>query len=696
VQKEGGAVPIIKRARVHKRANALLKSAYGENAEFREGQYEAIESIFLRKKTLVVQKTGWGKSLVYFIASKVNRERYAGVTFVISPLLVVMQNQIDAAKKMGLRGDVLNCETKNRRREILNGIKKEQYDIIFITPETLFSKDVERSFNKNEIRMGLFVIDEIHCISDWGHDFRLEYGKLNKVIKKLPPSVPILGTTATANNRVLADIERQLGKGVHVFRGSMFRESLAIQIMKMPEKAERYAWILKNIDKLPGGGIIYCITIMDCEQLATFLVEHGIRATSYHSAKSRSANDTAEKRFRSNDIKVLVATIKLGMGYDKDDIGFIIHFQAAPNIVSYYQQIGRAGRGLAEARIFLMAGCEDTNIHDYFIDTAFPYEYEAKNVLNVIKENSGCSINAIKAKINIRDSRVDKAIDFLIYEGFVFFKSKKYFRSKKKFAYKRNHYEEIKRIRKKEREEMRGLVETEECYSKFIINCLDDMSDIKCGKCTNCLGRDIVDRRLRPDEKDFVSLYINSKILFIKPKTYWAKTKLTEIEKMKYPNKPGICLAKWGDAGYGEMIKNCKKGKIAYPEALLERAFEVLGEIVKIRNVKLITFVPSKKNDLLEIFAKELAAKLDIKCQKLLVKVEETRQKGMQNSSHQCYNALKSYNAVANIPQETVILIDDLVDSGWTLAVCGHKLRENGAKVVIPFVLADSSLRDTD
>jgi ATP-dependent DNA helicase RecQ len=686
----------ITRQRIYKKACAMLKDMYGEDAAFREGQYEAIESVFTKRKTLVVQKTGWGKSLVYFIATKINRERKFGATFVVSPLIVIMQNQMEAARKMGMKCEALNCETKSRRRSILGGIKKNLYDIIFITPETLFSKDMERAFGKDEINIGLFVIDEAHCISDWGHDFRLEYGKLSRIVKKLPPSVPVLGTTATANERVLADLEKQMGKGLHISRGELFRESLAIQTMKMSDKAERYAWILKNINNLPGSGIIYCITILDCEQLTEFLIEHGIKAASYHSARSRNINTVSEKKFRNNEIKVLVATIKLGMGYDKDDIGFIIHFQAVQSIVYYYQQIGRAGRKLSIAYIILMSGCEDIDIQDYFIDTAFPYEYEARSVLNAIKRNPGSEIKAITAKVNLSDSRVEKTIDFLVYEGFVTINTKRYWRTEKRFTYKRGHYEEVKRIRKKERMQMYELFETKECYSKFIINCLDDRRELKCGKCSNCLGHDLIDRSVSNEERESVEQYINSKLLPIKPRIYWAKTKLTEFRKLKYPNKLGFCISKWGDAGYGEVIKRCKKEKIAYPEAIVQRAFEVLNAFVKRKNIKYVTFVPSLKSNLIEMFAKELAKKLEISCEELLTKEKETRQKGMQNSSHQCYNALISYSTVQNIPKEPIILVDDLIDSGWTLTVCGHKLRERGATAVIPFALADSSQRESD
>ena len=267
-------MPRIENWSLYDKALSIIRSLYGPDAEFREGQYEAIEAVMSRRRTLVVQRTGWGKSLVYFACTKLMRERNSGVTMVVSPLLVLMQNQLEAAVKLGLRCDVLNSRTKERRGDILRNLEDGGLDLVFVTPETLFSADVQDHLRN--IRIGLFVIDEAHCISDWGHDFRLEYSQLNQVIRLLPPTVPVLGTTATANDRVIADLKHQLGDDVYISRGPLARESLSIQVLHMPGKTERYAWILQNINRLPGSGIIYCLTQRDCDYLADFLKKNGI------------------------------------------------------------------------------------------------------------------------------------------------------------------------------------------------------------------------------------------------------------------------------------------------------------------------------------------------------------------------------------------------------------------------------------
>ena len=260
---------IYRNTAIHKQATEIIKELYGKDASFREGQYEAIEATMTQKRTLVVQRTGWGKSLVYFVCTKLMREQRRGVTMVVSPLLVLMQNQIEAAEKMGLKCDVLNSAVKDRRDDILSSLENNDLDLILVTPETLFAEDVQKRLRN--IRIGLFVIDEAHCISDWGHDFRLEYGNLRKIVQQLPANVPILATTATANDRVIADLQNQLGDKVYVSRGPLTRDSLYIQVLNKPDKIERYAWILENVPKLEGSGIIYCLTQRDCDYLAEFL-----------------------------------------------------------------------------------------------------------------------------------------------------------------------------------------------------------------------------------------------------------------------------------------------------------------------------------------------------------------------------------------------------------------------------------------
>lgn len=688
---------IYRNTAIHKQATEIIKELYGKDASFREGQYEAIEATMTQKRTLVVQRTGWGKSLVYFVCTKLMREQRRGVTMVVSPLLVLMQNQIEAAEKMGLKCDVLNSAVKDRRDDILSSLENNDLDLILVTPETLFAEDVQKRLRN--IRIGLFVIDEAHCISDWGHDFRLEYGNLRKIVQQLPANVPILATTATANDRVIADLQNQLGDKVYVSRGPLTRDSLYIQVLNKPDKIERYAWILENVPKLEGSGIIYCLTQRDCDYLAEFLKKNKISAAAYYSRDGEDGeklNHEIEEKFRTNKLKVIVATIKLGMGYDKGDIAFVIHYQMPSNIVSYYQQIGRAGRNINKAYIFLMYGKEDEEILNYFINTAFPTEQETKRLIDYIGDHDGIKIGQIVSAMNIRKSRIDKALAFLINDGFIRKDKGTYYITPKKFVYDRDHYDTITTIRKSEMEQMKHLAQTKECYSKYIVSCLDDKTAKECGHCSNCLGKEIIPSAVSEKCIHIAEEYVNKLIIPIEPRKRWASSRVTRATKIEHINQTGFCISKYGDAGYGELVKQGKYSKEKrFSDELVGKSAEMLMPLIQENKIRHICCVPSLRSDLVKDFTLRLASSLKLEFVDALEKTEAKQQKEMENSAHQCANAYTSFwvKDGVRIPKN-ILLVDDVVDSKWTFTVCGYRLMEAGAEKVYPFALADSSNRE--
>ena len=680
---------------IYNEASAILKSLYGESACFRDGQYEAIEATLLNRRTLVVQRTGWGKSLVYFACTKLLRNRDAGTTFVVSPLLVLMQNQIEAAERMGLRCEALNSQTKDRREEVLQGIIDGEIDLVLVTPETLFTNDVQAALPR--MRIGLFVIDEAHCISDWGHDFRLEYSRLKEVLHVLPSNVPVLATTATANDRVVEDLKAQLGDQVFVSRGPLTRESLYIQVVRLQKKAERYAWILENINRMPGCGIIYCLTQRDCDYLADFLKRNGVSALSYYSrdGEEEAKNREAEDALKRNQIKALVATIKLGMGYDKEDISFVIHFQMPANIVSYYQQIGRAGRNIDRAYVILMTGQEDEDILRYFIETAFPTKEETEKIISCITEHEGMSQRDLEASLNLKRNRIENALRFMQNDGFIYKEKSKYYVSPKPFVYDDPHYSAVRALRYREMEQMKELVHTKECFSKFIVRALDDHTATDCGHCANCTGPALPEKAsFEAEEK--ASVYLNRRTLTILPRKQWIHSDVTDGKKIKYVNQEGICLSRYGDPGYGELVKRDKYSREKrFCDELVGRSAQLLRPYLAENRITHITCVPSLRSDIVKDFAKRLAASCRIPFVELLEKAPAEQQKTMENSAHQCANAVRSFSVIdgANIP-ERVLLVDDVVDSRWTLTVCGFRLMEKGCKEVYPFALADSSQKE--
>ncbi len=680
---------------IRNRAEAALKSIFGQDAQFRDGQYEAIEATLTHKRTLVVQRTGWGKSMVYFICTRLLREESKGVTLIVSPLLSLMDNQIASAEKAGLNSRILNSKVSaDVKRDTLNAMKNGDIDIVFTTPETLFSEEVQNAVKQSNI--ALLVIDEAHCISDWGHDFRLEYSRLNKVVSGMLPNVPVLATTATANDRVVADLREQLGGDVFVSRGALSRESLSIQVLNLESKAERYAWILENLNKLPGSGIIYCLTQDDCSSLTAFLTANGISALPYHNGVSQQDNDEAERLFFNNRIKVLVATVKLGMGYDKSDVSFIIHYQTPSNIVSYYQQIGRAGRNIDRAYTFLMYGSEDLKIQDFFIESAFPTKEESDAVMDCITSSeTALSADKMALHVNLPERRISKALMFLENEEYVYSENKRYYPTANRYTYNHIRYEAVTAVRRREQQQMQELLTTDKCYARFVVNCLDDNTAGDCGLCANCLGYEEFPSQVSAENIEKAEKYLESQILPILPRKRWPATAVSGQTKIHEQADTGLCLTRYGNSGFGKLVREGKYVTKRFSDRLVEKSAEVLGSFIAENGISAITYVPSLRSGIVKDLAERLAARLGLPVVTLLEKSGSCQQKEMENSVYQCANAMESFNVVSSaaVP-ERVLLVDDMVDSRWTFTVCASKLLKQGASHVYPFALACSAKKE--
>lgn len=647
---------------------------------------------------LVVQKTGWGKSLVYFICTKLLREEGAGVTLVISPLLALMDNQLSAARKMGLNCTALNSTTANEREFILMGMEANTYDLVLATPESLMNKKFRQYLP--DIRIGLLVIDEAHCISDWGHDFRLEYNKIYRVIEQLQPNVPVLATTATANNHVIEDLQNQMGKP-KVSRGHLMRDNLSIQILPLSDKESRYAWILDNIGRLPGTGIIYCLSRRDCTWLSDFLCENGISAEPYFSGDGEQEKKSQEtlKRFLNDEIKVIVSTIKLGMGFDKGNVSFVIHFQCPKNVIAYYQQIGRAGRNISFARTFLMLGGEDYRIHKGFIENAFPSEPEMKRIRQYITACPGvCTVNKICAAIDISKKNILKVLDFLEDEGLIekewcsSTSGKPYAVYKSTaapFVYRGEHYEEIKQIHYRELEQMQTIADTSECLSRTVVSCLDDIEDHDCGICSNCDPKGRFPVTVSAVSKRRAIDFLENLTIPIDPWNYWPRNNLVADTKNYYPNLQGIALSKYNE-GLGKLVRDGKYSTQKFDDQLVRKGARVLKKYIKEYDLCCVTAVPSLNTNVVPDYAKRLAAACGLPYVALLRKTNRSHQKDLNNTSHQFENAYKSFEALSTSMPSGVVLVDDMVDSGLTLAVCGALLGQAGCERVFPLALADA------
>ena len=674
----------------------ILRESYGENAEFREGQKEAIDAVVNGKRTLVVQKTGWGKSLVYFLATKLLKEKKRdGITLIISPLLALMNNQIDSAKKLGINVKTINSDNKDEWDNIISDIcDNNTVDALIISPERLANSDfVKDCLDKIKNRVNLFVVDEAHCISDWGHDFRPDYRRIVKILQLLPSNVPVLATTATANDRVVNDIVAQLGENLVISRGELIRESLAIQVIKLQKKEDRLAWLAENIEKMPGSGVVYCLTKEDCDLVTDWLNENDVKSEKYYADISKEDKAIVLEKFQQNEIKVLVATVAFGMGYDKPDIGFVIHFQRPANIVSYYQQIGRAGRGIELAYAILLCGEEDEHINQYFINSAFPTEKDMNIVVDFITDNPGKSISEIKGALNIRANRVDKTLKYLTVGDDIYTedvnRKKCYYKSAKKWKPDLERSEGITAIRYKEMQDMDEFTKQKGCYMKYIAEKLDDVNAKVCGKCSNCRGL-LFDEMVGAETVQRAQQFIKSKFGVIEPRRQFPdKTKI----KSEFQFKGGIVLSNYADAGYGLAVQKGKYLDGYFSDELVDASAKILSEFIKNNNIEWITPVTSKRHpQLVPDFAKRLADKLGIGYFEGIKKFNAEEQKKFENSDGQYRNANDSFEII-QIKKENILLVDDMVDSRWTFTVCAMKMREKGSGDIYPFALANTAGR---
>lgn len=392
-------------------ALAILRMLVGrEDAVFHDGQFEAIETLVdQHRRALVVQRTGWGKSAVYFVATLLLRQRGAGPTILVSPLLALMRDQVAAASRAGVRAVAINSANAHEWTEVLAKLRSDEVDVLLVSPERLNNP----SFRDEQLptliaRAGLLVVDEAHCISDWGHDFRPDYRRLRDLIALLPKGIPVLATTATANSRVVADVVEQLGSSdgspgsdVVTIRGPLARASLRLGVLRLPSSTERLAWVLSHLAELPGSGIIYTLTVSAADDTARLLRDAGHAVYAYTGRTDTAEREQLEQRLKSNEVKALVATSALGMGFDKPDLGFVLHLGAPSSPVAYYQQVGRAGRATENADVLLLPGTEDEAIWRYFATSSMPAEHMANAVIETLG-GSALSTAAIEARVDLR------------------------------------------------------------------------------------------------------------------------------------------------------------------------------------------------------------------------------------------------------------------------------------------------------
>lgn len=695
---------------LHEQGLLLLRQALDNStADFRPGQWEAIEELLQQNsRLLVVQRTGWGKSLVYFLATRLLREQGAGCTLLISPLLALMRNQIAAAQRIGVKAKTINSSNPDEWQLVEKQLLAGEVDILLISPERLANEEFrEKILLPVSQRIGLFVVDEAHCISDWGHDFRPDYRRIVRILQALPQNIPVLATTATANNRVVNDIIAQLGSNLRVSRGNLTRQSLHLQNISIPSPAARMAWLAQQLPNFPGSGIIYTLTVRDTERVADWLKTQGINAKAYHSNLDSEVRVVLEDELLQNEIKVLIATTALGMGFDKPDLGFVIHYQRPGSVVHYYQQVGRAGRGVEKAYGILLSGDEDDEITNYFINTAFPPEVHTQQILNALNEAvDGFSVPQLEQQLNLSRGQIEKVLKLLSLEfpAPVTKRDSKWYLTPVSYKPDTEKIEKLTQIRRQEQARILEYMQSQQCLMTFLAVELDDPYPTACGKCAVCLNRPLLTETSSIELVNKAIQYLRRSNQIIEPRKKWPSQALLNYQfsgniRNNLQAEVGRALSLWGDAGWGELVKQGKYQDNHFDDALVQGAFEMIQHWQPQPFPTWVTCVPSlNRPELVPNFAQRLAEKLGLPFMPIVRKVHQTElQKKMSNSYQQAHNldgafTVDSWKGMS----DSVFLVDDIVDSRWTFTVIAALLQRANSGVVFPVALALNSLGQGD
>ncbi|WP_104127022.1 ATP-dependent DNA helicase RecQ [Cryobacterium sp. Y57] len=703
-------------------ALAILRTLVGRaDADFHDGQFEAIETLVdHRRRALVVQRTGWGKSAVYFVATLLLRRQGAGPTILVSPLLALMRDQVAAAARAGVRAVSINSSNAHEWNDVRLLLDADEVDVLLVSPERLNNP----SFRDKQLpalisRVGLLVVDEAHCISDWGHDFRPDYRRLRDLIAQMPTGVPVLATTATANSRVVQDVAEQVGMvatgfdgaiagtaEVVTIRGPLARSSLRLGVLRLPDSRARLAWLLSHLGDLPGSGIIYTLTVAAAEDTARLLREAGHAVRAYTGQTDTAEREESEELLKTNQVKALIATSALGMGFDKPDLGFVLHLGAPSSPVAYYQQVGRAGRATASADVLLLPGAEDEAIWHYFATASMPNQAKALAVVGAL-EAAGAPVStpALEARVDLKRTPLELLLKVLDVDGAVHRVTGGWQSTGQPWVYDKERYDRIAAARFGEQQAMLEFETTSGCRMEFLQRALDDETAVACGRCDNCQGAwyptDVAEGAAATAAKSLERVGVAIAVRAQWP-TGMSSLGVAASGKIALGERaePGRALARLTDLGWGGPLRDLfdtQAADAAAPPAILAACVRVLAEWGWAERPAAIVSMPSRRHPLLiDSVARSLS---DVGRLPLLGALDwanggPTGEPG-GNSAYRLSSVWDRFavgaeltEALAAFTGRPILLIDDLADSRWTVTVAARVLRQHGASAVLPFALA--------
>ncbi|MGA8255769.1 MAG: DEAD/DEAH box helicase [Nocardioides sp.] len=670
-----------------------------DDVVLRDDQWTAIEALTVgRRRALVVQRTGWGKSAVYFVATLLLRERGAGPTVIVSPLLALMRNQIAAAERAGIRAVTINSTNLEQWDQTHQAIAAGEVDVLLVSPERLNNPGFrDEVLPRLAATCGLLVVDEAHCISDWGHDFRPDYRRIRTLLTELPDGIPVLATTATANTRVTTDVSEQMGADTLVLRGSLDRESLRLGVVRLKTAQERLAWLADHLAEQPGSGIVYCLTVAATQEVADYLRSRGHDVAAYSGQTEQTERLALEERLAGGDIKALVATSALGMGFDAT-LGFVVNLGAPQSPVAYYQQVGRAGRGTDEAKVVLLPAAEDRDIWAYFGSLAFPAEDQVRETLAVLADAPGpMSTPAIETRVELSRTRLEQMLKVLDVDGAVRRVRGGWEATGRDWSYDEERYRRVREAREREQQAMLDYLSTDQCRMRYLRDQLDDPDSTDCGRCDNCGGL-ALDIAVSDAARTAAEARLSRPGVVVEPRKMWpaglAAMGLDLAGKIKDGAAEGRAIARLTDLGHGQALRALFRADTPdgpVPDSLARAMVEVLGDWRP--QVDAIVVVESATRPILTA---DLAAGLSrflgvpVAGRFAIVDPAVAPSQGAMNSA-QRVAAVHRRSALAldeDVTDRHVLLVDDQVVTGWTLTLAGAALRECGAAQVVPLVLA--------
>ncbi len=699
------------RAALRALAEEHLRALAGDHARLRDDQWTAIEALVAdRRRALVVQRTGWGKSAVYFVATALLRAGGAGPTVIISPLLALMRNQIAAAERAGIRAATINSTNEEEWSGTYAQVRRGEIDVLLLSPERLNNPGFrDQVLPRLAATCGLLVVDEAHCISDWGHDFRPDFRRLRTLLAELPAPIPVLATTATANSRVVEDIAEVLGLGqddedVLVLRGPLDRASLYLSVLTLPGQAERLAWLADHLRDLPGSGIIYTLTVAASQEVADYLRGAGYVVAAYSGQTEPAERLVAEDDLIHNRVKALVATSALGMGFDKPDLGFVIHLGAPSSPIAYYQQVGRAGRGVERAEVILLPGAEDQAVWDYFASVGFPREEQVRTVLDVLAaEGKPMSTAVLETRVDLSRSRLEALLKVLDVDGAVRRVTSGWEATGRPWLYDADRYARVAAVRQAEQRAMRDYISTGACRMQFLLKQLDDPYAAPCGRCDNC-GGTTIPRAVSSATVGVAREWLARPGVTIEPRRQWPAAMaalgvpLSGRIAAEHMATPGRAIARFTDLGYGPRLREVlapNRPDEEVPDDLFRAAVQVLAAWGWDDRPAAFISVGSRTRPLLiGSLARRLA---EIGRLPYLGSVPHTggAGAGRSNSAQRLRAVYGAYRvpkelaaALPELAGKPILLVDDRMDTGWTITVVARLLRQAGAGPVYPFVLA--------